>query len=137
MTLRGTNGRSPGLEFDTGPVAAALAVERQRENGLIEFNFAGFENAAQQRRSGKPHRKALGPDERLSRLARNVGDAHFFKSDVRYRQQLEVDRAADTDFAAEHLRGFFLEHPAIAVPIDEIGHGKERCKDNDKKAAKI
>ena len=125
------------FDFEVRPVAAALTVQNQRQDGPVKFDLVGFKHAAQQRRSRQPHREAVGTYERFAGLPGRVGEPNLFKPDIRCRQKPQIDGAANPDIAAQDLRGLLLENAAITVPVNEIGHREERRQNHHQKATNV
>ncbi len=116
----------PGSDGKAAPVTGAFGIDREAQHRLFQHDLVGLDDAFQERRRGEAHREAFGAEERLAGGAGRIGDAQLLEAHVGRRQQAHVDVAADTDFAPENACRLLLEHAAIAVPIDEIGNGKQR-----------
>ena len=113
------------------PVPAALVVERQAQHRPLELDLVGLDGAPEQRGHRELHGEAVGPEKRLLEVDGGVGNAHLLETEVGRRQQVQIDGAADAHLAAEQARGLLLEHAAVAVPVDEIGHREQRADHGD------
>ncbi len=115
------------------PVPAVAAVERQAQDRPLQLDLVGLDHAADHRGYGELDGKAVGAEKRLLEVDGRVGNAHLLEAEIGGREQVQVDRTAHPDLAAEQARGLLLEHAAIAVPVDEIRNGEQRTDDGDQK----
>ena len=99
----------------------------------MQLDLVGLHHAPDDRRYGELDGEAVGPKKRLLKVDGRVGDAHLLQAEIGAREQVQIDRAADPDLAAQQAGGLLLEHAAIAVPIDEVGNGEERADNGDQK----
>jgi hypothetical protein len=118
---------------ETLPVPAIAFVDGKAQGGAMQLHLVGLHHAAKHRWDGELHGQALAPEESILEIDGGVRDAHLFQTEVGGREHVQRHGAAHPDLAAQKARRLLLEHAAIAVPVDEIGHSKERARDRDHK----
>ena len=108
------------------PIATAIGVQHDADDGTPEFYFTRLDRAAQERRHRQPYRHRFGFEERLAGTCVTIGNPHLLETEVGRGQQLEVHSTADAHVAAEKARGFLLEDAAIGVPVDDLWNSEQR-----------
>ena len=111
------------------PVPAAIRVECNAQDRVLELDFVRLHRPAEQRRNGELDAEAFGLEEVLGKVRRRIGNSHLAQAEVGGRQQVELDVAVDLHVSADDVLGFLLENAAIAVPVDEMGDRKQRPDD--------
>ncbi len=108
------------------PVAAALDIDGQAQNRLLQLDLVGLYDAFEQGRHGKPHGEAVGAEKRLAGGGRRIGDPDLVEAHEGRRQKAHVDVAAHAHLAAQNAGRLLLEYAAVSVPVDKVGNRKQR-----------
>ncbi len=113
------------------PVARAISLEVETQDGIENGDPARFNASAQQRADIEPGLERAGFEKRLVEASVLVGHLDVVESELGRGQQDEMHLAADLDLAAEQLGGLRLEDRPIVVPVDDERRRKQRAQHQD------